>query len=157
MIATRIVAPLEIGLCVSDMASALTFYREALGFTEVSDIDTDQKSAIASGISNSAYKVVRLQLPMGERIKLFSPEGAPLSGNTQKNPPLARTGLAFITIIVDSLTDVLTQLKRSGFEARNPVPVKLRSNVHVALVDDPDGNVIELVEYEDIRLYRSDI
>jgi catechol 2,3-dioxygenase-like lactoylglutathione lyase family enzyme len=92
-------APLEIGLCVSDMAASLAFYRDGLGFAVVSDIEQPADTARASGLASGAYRVIRLQAPFGEREKLFLPRSAdpppPLA-----RAPLDRRGFAFLAIIV---------------------------------------------------------
>ena len=88
-------APLEIGLCVSDMTVSLAFYRDGLGFAVVSDIEQPADKALASG----AYRVIRLQAPFGERVKLFLPRSAE-PPPAPACAPLDRRGFAFLAIIV---------------------------------------------------------
>lgn len=151
-----IVAPLEIGFCVVDVERALEFWRDALGFREVSRIETATKSAIECGFALSEYVVVRLQLPTGERIKLFKPTLIEGARGDALAPPLATPGFAFATLIVEDLQDAVRQLTERGFPARRP-PSELRPGVWVALVDDPDGNTVELVSYMQLSAYRPDV
>ena len=149
-------APLEVGLTVRDLEASLAFYRDALGFAEVSRIVNPAESGRESGISMGGYTVVRLQLPRGERLKLFAPDqGA--ADLPRGETPLSRVGLAFVTLIVEDLPGLLERLGQRSIRARRRRPVELRPGVLVALVDDPDLNVVELVEYVDVGSYRTDI
>lgn len=150
------VAPLEIGLTVRDLEGSLAFWRDALGLAEISRIDNPVDTACSSGIASGAYTVVRLQLPGGERLKLFEPV-APAGAAHPGERPLSTVGLAFITLIVDDIAGVIDDMAARSFEARLPDPVELRPGVFVALVDDPDGNVVELVQYVDLAVYRPEL
>lgn len=153
-------APLEIGFCVRDLESSLAFWRDALGLRFVSRLETGRDAAIASGLAPSAYVVVRLQLPGPgrERVKLFQLSGPADSAKPErpKSPPLQPYGFAFVTIIVGDLEAALAKLDAHGFPPRG-VPTELRPGVFVALVDDPDGNVVELVQYRNLEGYRDDL
>ena len=145
-------APLEIGLCVADLDLSLGFWRDALGLDFISEIPTPAPAAVQSGIGDSAYRVVRLQLPTGERIKLFAPDRR-MAPPPKGHLPLERPGLAFITLIVRDLPATIANLRAGGISPRKP-PYELRDGVLIALVDDPDGNIVELVQYRDIGSYR---
>lgn len=148
-------APLEIGFCVSDLNRSLTFWRDTLQLSFISDIWTPESAARSSGIGRTAYRVVRLQLPTGERIKLFAPaEAAGQRPETPLHTPLSQPGFAFVTLIVKSMSETLSTLNGAGISPRHP-PYELRAGVTVALVDDPDGNIVELVEYVNVAEYRS--
>lgn len=152
------VAPAELGYCVADMDRSLAFYRDLLGLEPVSDIQQPGSGATGTSIAASAYRVVRLQLATGERIKLFSPEERPAPQRTDQGaPPLSRVGYAFLTLIVADLEAAVSHLADNGVTVRPPGIRDLRNNVRIALADDPDGNVIELVQYYHLKAYRSDI
>jgi lactoylglutathione lyase len=147
-------SPLELGFCVADLDASLAFWRDGIGLTFVSDISTDERAAVESGFAHCGYRVIRLQLPTGERIKLFAPATKMTSGHERRRP-LEQVGLAFLTLIVKDLAGTLALLAPKGIVPRSP-PYELRAGVFVALVDDPDGNVVELVQYADIKTYRRD-
>ena len=149
-------APLEIGLCVSDIEASLAFYRDGLGFGLVSDIEQGAEKARLSGLASGAYRVIRLQAPFGERIKLFLPrsaEAAPAAARA----PLDRRGFAFLTVIVTDMRATLSELARHCRLAEAPEPVELRSGTWVSLIHDPDGVPVEIVAYDDLGVYRKDL
>ncbi len=150
------VAPLELGFCVSDMTTSLAFYRDGLGFAVVSDIEQPADKARLSGLASGGYRVIRLQAPFGERVKLFLPRSAE-SAPPRARAPLDRDGCAFLTVIVADIGVTLAELGRHCRLAEAPVPVELRPATWVALVHDPDGVAIELVAYDDLAAYRSDL
>jgi catechol 2,3-dioxygenase-like lactoylglutathione lyase family enzyme len=152
----RMAAPLEIGLCVSDMEKSLAFYRDGLGLTLVSDLQVSEDKARASGLSDTAYRVIRLQAPFGERIKLFKPLAAEPAAKTRR-APLSACGFAFITIIVADLRAALPEIVRRCNVASIPEPMQLRANTWVSLIRDPDEIPVELVSYDDLAAYRPDL
>ncbi len=153
----KMIAPLELGLCVSNLASSRAFYEKTLGFEFVSQIVTPKEQAVDSGFCHSGYVVVRLQLPTGERIKLFAPDQPPDAPARHSDRPLSAVGFAFMTLIVDSLPNCLERLAHDGVTPRGPGIYRLRPGVDVALIEDPDGNIVELVEYLDPLAYRPDL
>jgi lactoylglutathione lyase len=154
--ALRNVAPLEVGLCVKSIERSVAFYGKLFGFTAVSRVVTAETPAVSSGFADSAYTVVRLQLPTGERLKLFEPVSSPRLSDTGHRP-LSKIGFAYLTLIVANIQAAISQLKANGVRERPPGRYQLRPGVEVALVNDPDGNVVELVEYRDLADYRSDL
>lgn len=149
-------APLEIGLCVSDMAASLAFYRDGLGFSVVSDIEQPADKARASGLASGAYRVIRLQAPFGERVKLFLPRSAEAAPAAPR-APLDRRGFAFLTVIVADIRATLAELGRRECLAEIREPVELRPGTWVSLIHDPDGVSVEIVAYDDLAAYRSDL
>ena len=81
--------------------------------TFVSDISTDERAAVESGFAHCGYRVIRLQLPTGERIKLFAPATKMTSGH-ERPRPLEQVGLAFLTLIVKDLAGTLALLAPKG-------------------------------------------
>ena len=152
----RMAAPLEVGLCVSDMAASLAFYRDGLALSLVSDLQVSEDKARASGLSANAYRVIRLQAPFGERIKLFAPTSATPAPKSLR-PPLAACGFAFLTIIVADLRASLPDIARRCRLASAPEPIELRPGTWVSLVRDPDEIPVELVSYDDLAAYRPDL
>lgn len=147
------VAPFEIGLAVQDMETSLGFYRDTFGLREISAISNPEGTAIKSGIGASSYQVVRLELATGERIKLFQPDRRAIA-RPRPSKPLDEAGFAFLTLIIEDLHAAASHLASAGYPMRREGIVELRPGVLVCLVDDPDGNVVELVEYQDLRSYR---
>lgn len=153
----KMAAPLEVGICCRDIEGLRAFYVGHLDFKEISSIDVPAHKAVGTGLTQGAYRVVRLQSPWGERFKLLQPATAP-DPRPVAGTILSRVGAIYLTFIVDDLQEVLTRLIGLGVELiSGPRKVEVRPGVFLVFAKDPEGNVLEFVEYSDLGAYRSDL
>lgn len=160
-----LIAPLEIGIVCRDLPRLRRFYEDALGLAFVSELQVGADKAAASALSSQAYTVVRLQASSGERIKLLQAQGAatesaqgPHAGQGLPRHILDRSGLAYLTFIVEDIDAAIDRLSAAGVEWMTGTErVEVRPGVYLAFCRDPEGNVLELVQYHDIAEYRSDL
>jgi catechol 2,3-dioxygenase-like lactoylglutathione lyase family enzyme len=138
----------DIGVVVSDVEKSAKFYKEALGFTEVSGFDVSAEMAGDSGLTDyKAFKVRVMVLgeePSATKVKLMDFPGVKSKKVNNKfiNSSL---GLSYLTLFVSDTTAAVERAKKAGV---TPVkePYQLgKSNNYLTLVKDPDGNNIELV------------
>ena len=136
----------HVGICVSDLARSTAFYRDCLGFREMS------KLAVSGEPSESLLEVPDLELEVsylerdGFIIELL---GFPSPGCTKdKVPrPMNRLGLTHLSLRVDDFTATVADLERSGAEVRESTRIENRAfGAHAVMVADPDGLQIELYE-----------
>lgn len=74
----RMVAPLEPGIVCIDLECMLKFYTEVLGLKLVADAQTTPEMSAKFRATPHGYRIVRLQTPYGERIKLAQPKVPPV-------------------------------------------------------------------------------
>ena len=148
-------APMEVGICVADLARMLAFYESVLGMQKISEIGLSDHGAQISGLGAVGYTVVRLQTDYGERIKLMCPTRAPAVAE-RASTPSARTGIGYLTFLVTDLPGEIERLEKAGHPSAKGI-VELRPGVNMALVRDPEGNFVELAEYANIHAYRPDL
>jgi lactoylglutathione lyase len=148
-------APLEVGVCVLDLERMAAFYQSVLGFAHVSDATLAADRAERAGFGPVSFRMRRLQTNRGERIKLLQPDPTP--GPTPREPILARAGLAYLTFIVDDIDAAFERLVAAGAERITDGPVQTRPGTRLLFFRDPEGNVLELCEYEDLAAYRPDL
>jgi catechol 2,3-dioxygenase-like lactoylglutathione lyase family enzyme len=151
------VAPLEVGICCTDLDALLTFYTQVLGFEQVNSVEVPAEKAVQAGLSNGSYRVARLQTPWGERLKLLQPEHAP---QVLETTPflLDRRGSTYLTFIVDDLDFMLNRLVMHGIEPLSGrTKIEVRPGTFLAFCRDPEENVLEFVQYDDIAGYRPDL
>jgi catechol 2,3-dioxygenase-like lactoylglutathione lyase family enzyme len=139
-------APIEIGICVRDLDRMLAFYRDVLSCEEVRRADIPASLTQALTASADGYLNVWLRTPAGEVIKLFRPASEPAPDARRLN--LAdRTGIAFLTFYCHDIEGVLATAERHGAQLRSERSLLDGAiGVKLAFFDDPEGNVIELVE-----------
>jgi catechol 2,3-dioxygenase-like lactoylglutathione lyase family enzyme len=148
-------APLELGIAVRDLPRMVAFYVDVLGCATVSEVNVPPEKSRANGLSPDGATVVRVQTPYGERIKLLA---APSTGAaTHGQWLLARAGLAYVTFIINGIDAWHARLKAQGVALASDAPVENRPGLRVLFFKDPEGNVLELVEYADLASYRPDL
>lgn len=149
----KCVAPIEVGITACKLDELLSFYTDILEFSVISDITVPEANSKPTGISPFGYRVIRLESNLGDRIKLAAPtEGAAAA------PPgdfaLQRRGTHYITFIVDDLEGILDRLVAANVKVVSQGRVEVRPGVSLALIQDPEGNFLEFVEYADLNSYR---
>ena len=110
---------IDLGIVVSDITRSLAFYRDYLGLP------------------------FERSMPMSKTTKLWEltePPGA--AGTTW--PLEAQLGMRYITLSVSNLDDVLAE---AGDGVKIILPAtQLMPGVRIAMLADPDGNAVELLE-----------
>jgi predicted enzyme related to lactoylglutathione lyase len=123
---------IDIGIVVRDPEACLPFYRDVLGLKFLFDFDLPTGSHM-------------WQLAVGECVvKLVSHKATPEAAN----PPggsSGGTGLRYWTMGVDDIDAAIAPCEAAG--APIPLPVtELMPGIRIAMIEDPEGNVVELLE-----------
>lgn len=122
---------LDLGLVTSDIARALAFYMGALGFAKENEV---------------AFPGVGMlhRLRVGESFfKLLAPEKPP----TARAPGGGITGgigFRYVTFQLTNLDETVEACRTAGAKIAVE-PRALRPGVRMAMVEDPDGNTVELL------------
>nr|WP_314355398.1 VOC family protein [uncultured Achromobacter sp.] len=157
MNAMHMTVPMEVGICCRDLDALLAFYTDVVGLKLVNRVSVPADKARATGLTAHGYDVARLQTPYGERIKLLQPSVAPETA-VRGAAILDRQGATYLTFIVRDLAGLVRNLQARGvvFDS-TPAPMEVRPGTWLAFFRDPEGNVLELVEYDDPADYRPDL
>jgi lactoylglutathione lyase len=139
-------APLEVGIAVCDLDGMLDFYARVLSCVETRR--SDVAASLTHGLTSSrdGYVNVWMRTPGGEVVKLFRPP-APPERDSARAFLADRTGIAFLTFYCNDLEQVLATAEACGAVLRsNRTLLSGDIGLKLAFLDDPEGNVIELVE-----------
>lgn len=154
----KMTAPMEVGLTVRDLPVMRAFYEAALGFSFVSEIHVPPAKAQEAAMSAGGYTVVRLQTPYGERVKLLAPDNVPAARGEASERILDRVEASYLTFIVDDIEGVVARLIAGGAEPMTgEKAVEVRPGTFLAFLRDPEGHIVEIVQYSDIAAYRPDL
>jgi catechol 2,3-dioxygenase-like lactoylglutathione lyase family enzyme len=151
------VSPLEPGIVCVDIDRMLAFYTEVLGLKFVSDAQASPEMSTKFGTGPNGFRIIRLQTPYGERIKLVQPNRTSLKQSPVPDWVFERQGLAYLTFIIVDVNEVTARLKKFGVESFSEEPVEIREGITAIFARDPEGNFIEFVEYADLASYRPDL
>jgi catechol 2,3-dioxygenase-like lactoylglutathione lyase family enzyme len=152
----KMAAPLEPGIVCCDIGIMLEFYQDLLGLKVVADQKATPEMSARFGASPDGYRIVRLQTPYGERLKLVQTTGS-INANPRPEWVFERRGFAYLTFIVPSIDEVFAHIKQNGVQLVSPEPIEVRPGFRALFVADPEGNFIEFVEYSDLAAYRPDL
>jgi lactoylglutathione lyase len=150
-------APLEVGLCCGDLDRLASFYVDVLRCRRINVLDVPPERAQQARLSDHGYRVARLQTPWGERIKLLEPQKPPAC-DAPAAWILGKQNSAYLTFIVRDLAVMLGRLKRSAATVMTgDDPIEVRPGVWLVFATDPEGNILEFVQYDDVADYRPDL
>jgi catechol 2,3-dioxygenase-like lactoylglutathione lyase family enzyme len=121
---------IDLGIVVRDVEGSRRFYGEELGFP------FEGEMAMAGGGKMYRYRIGSTVLKL---VKTGEEAPAGPSGMW------VQSGLRYFTISVKDLDAVVTALEGYGRHFTIP-PREIRPGVRIAILPDPDGNMVELLE-----------
>jgi len=136
----------HVGICVSNLERALTFYCDLLGFRPLSEtVVADPLSAKLLGLPEVDQTSVFVERD-GVRLALF----AFRKPRTLRGPaprPMNQTGLAALMLRVDDLDATVAKIRAAGFPVLDETRIEHPAwNSKLLFVTDGDGTMIELIE-----------
>jgi predicted enzyme related to lactoylglutathione lyase len=154
----KMTVPLEVGIGCHDLALMRQFYEQTLGLQFVSEARVPVQTAQSYRLARGSATVVRLQTSYGERIKLIAPdEAAPLPAH-QPDHVFDRPNVMYLTFIIADIHAVARRvLAQGGSSMSGATPIESRPGLYVVFLRDPEGNIVELVQYDDVAAYRPDL
>ena len=120
---------LDIGVIVSDIKASLNFYQNILGLEFVGTVPLWFGTMHRLRFGTSDFKLVEP--------KVLPPRGTIGLEN--------QLGFRYVTFVIENLSELCADLQKIGIEF-NVLEREMRPGVRIAMVKDPDGNVVEFVE-----------
>ncbi|MGD9890876.1 MAG: VOC family protein [Dehalococcoidia bacterium] len=122
----------DLGILVRDIEPMLAFYCDTLGWPKAGEV-TFPGGRTQHRIAAGESLIKLMQFPDGE---------APPAGEPGR---MSRAGIRYFTVRVHDLPGVVGELEAKG--ANLVVPLReARPGVWIAMVEDPEGNTVELLE-----------
>lgn len=122
----------DLGVVTTDAEASLKFYRDTLGLPEEGQMDMP-----------GGGKMVRLKCGT-TTLKIVV--------NAKEPPAVAppggiggATGYRYFTISVSNLEAATEECKEAGYKVAVP-PTEIRPGVTISMIEDPDGNWVELLQ-----------
>jgi len=122
----------DLGIITTNGPAMLAFYRDVLGLEHQGDMPMPTGGLMHRLLCGTS--VIKLVVP--EKAPANKPAPGGLEGGT---------GYRYWTISVSNLDEIVAAAKRAGRTI--PIPRrKVRAGVEIAMIEDPDGNWVELLE-----------
>ena len=123
---------IDVGIVVSSLSRARWFYETILGLEVIADVRTSIIGAGSMVMLRSGHSIVKL-------LEFDRPPPR------DESPSIAdRTGIRYLTFPVDNVDDVLDTVGIHRIPIVQPA-TDHPSGSRIAMINDPDGNIIELV------------
>jgi len=120
---------LDLGVICTEVEACLEFYQNVLGLEFIEKVD------------NPFGTLYRLRFGQSD-FKLLVPKSKPPQG---PRGLMAQAGFRYVTFVVKNLAQICAALKERGVEFSQP-ETEIRPGTRIAMVYDPQGNVVEFVE-----------
>ncbi len=124
---------IDLGIVMNDGDAALKFYRDTLGFEHVA-------STPMPGGGGTMHRL----LCGSSLIKVVVPDSAP-EAKAAPGGITGATGYRYWTISVSNLESLVNACRDAGYRIRVE-PREIRTGVTIAIIEDPDGNWVELLQ-----------
>jgi len=149
----------DLGIVASDGERAMAFYRDVLGFEPEYTVPLPNGGTMYRMLcGDTIFKIMVPDASVGRSPETpEQPEfddAQTVMGLVQRT--CALPGIRFITIWISNLQEVVDACKAFGSRVVHDVQLS-RPGVVIAVVEDPDGNWIEFVDYTDSAAARSDM
>ena len=138
---------LGVGVVVADVDRSVNFYVNGIGMVKTGSFtineDFGKRSGLTNGVATSVTVLKLEDSPEANEWKLMS------FGKKATHPQHKfihdDTGMQYITIQVKSLKPIIERLKQQKVTFLGTTPTALSKDAHFVLVQDPDGNFVELI------------
>lgn len=120
---------IDIGLIVGDIKKSLAFYQDLLGLKKIGEMPVPFGHMHRLGFGDSF-------------VKLIDPKKVPPAGELGLTKAL---GFRYLTFQISNIDDVCAACAAAGLNFDIPKQ-ELMPGVTIAMVRDPDGNVVEFVQ-----------
>jgi lactoylglutathione lyase len=139
---------IDFGIVCSDVKKSVAFYKHVVGMKEIEGFDVPASLAADAGLVDNhdlhVHVLVTQESSNATRLKLMQIKEAP--GKKVSHEFIhSSLGMSYSTIWV---TDIDASLTRAAAGDVKPIakgPVALPNGMFLAVIRDPDGNLVELV------------
>jgi catechol 2,3-dioxygenase-like lactoylglutathione lyase family enzyme len=121
---------IDLGIVTTDRPASKAFYGGTLGLPELEELHMDGFSISRFQVGDCVLKILEFDQPPTAKAAAGGLGGA--------------AGIRYWTVSVSNLDEVLEACRAAG----RPIiegPTEIRPGVAIALVEDPDGNLVEFV------------
>lgn len=139
---------IDLGVVVTDIDKSVDFYTRVVGMTATGGFAVDGDFARRGGLTDGKPLDIRVLTlgngPGATSFKLMQVPGGKLADHTNIH---ATYGYSYITLSVTSMDRSVARARAAGASpiAEGPLEIPGANGLQLAILRDPDGNLVELV------------
>jgi len=138
---------IQVGVVTENLDKALDFYINALGMVKHSEFSVDGEFGTKSGLTDGLpIDVTVLKLENSDDAQSWKVMSFGKKAKHPKQKYISDdTGMQYTTIYVKNMKPFIERLKKHTVKFLGETPIMLDTERQFVLVQDPDGNFIELI------------
>ena len=138
---------ISVGVVVEDLQKSIDFYTEVIGMVKTGGFSVSKEQCKELGLTDSYQLDVTVLKPIDNE---FSSEWKLMSLGTESQHPKQKymsddTGIQYITLFVKQVQPILDRAVNTNVTILSQKPSKLDDGRNFLLLQDPDGNFIEII------------
>lgn len=138
---------ISVGVVVEDLQKSIDFYTEVIGMVKTGGFSVSKEQCKELGLTDSYQLDVTVLKPIDNE---FSSEWKLMSLGTESQHPKQKymsddTGIQYITLFVKQVQPILDRAIKANVTILSQKPSKLDDGRNFLLLQDPDGNFIEII------------
>jgi len=138
----------HVGIVVANLEKALSFWRDALGFSVIRQMEeAGPQIDSMMGLSGVHVTTVKLAAEDGSMVELLKFHSHP-DKDTWTGTPFS-TGITHIALTVDDMDKIVRDMKNADVRFPADPQISLDGKVKVIYASAPDGVLLELVQHLD--------
>lgn len=123
---------IDLGIVTKDAGPLIKFYRDTLGLVPDGEMDMP-----------GGGKMTRLKC--GSTVIKLVVQGREPKSEAAPGGLAGATGYRYWTITIDNLEEAAAACGEAGYKIAVP-PTEIRPGIAIAMIEDPDGNWVELLQ-----------
>lgn len=138
---------ISVGVVVEDLQQSIDFYTGIIGMVKTGEFSVSKEQCKELGLTDSYQLDVTVLKPIDNE---FSSEWKLMSLGTKSQHPKQKymsddTGIQYITLFVKQVQPILDKAINEKVTILSQKPSKLADGRNFILLQDPDGNFIEII------------
>jgi catechol 2,3-dioxygenase-like lactoylglutathione lyase family enzyme len=139
---------MDLGIVVSDLNASVEFYADVVGLQQTGGFSVDDEFCRKAGLTDGHPLKITVLTPNGDssgtNVKLMqlpNVDSQPIDNAFIHS----QLGFSYLTFFVNDIDAFLERVRIHGAKLASREPVALGGQTRLAVVRDPDGNLVEVI------------
>lgn len=137
----------HIGLCVIDIDTCISFWKDILGLKQTADFNMKEEFLdFVQGKEDMDYRIVKFETPEGFMIELLQDRGHVVKPQIENS--LQAAGLRHFALEVTNVDEFYDKFLKRGYKTISAPATSKDKSMKLFFVRDPEENLIEIMQFQ---------